>query len=133
MHDGPAETADHVYLAAISFLKLHASATNCLTATGNEAGAVAHKWGNKMIKKLLGVAALAAMTMSVMPANAAKVHSVGCSGPNLEKTESAIEAMADGDTKYSAEREMAAAQEALLSGKAGVCSQHLAKAAQAAK
>jgi hypothetical protein len=73
------------------------------------------------------------MAISVMPANAAKVHGVGCSGANLEKTETAIEAMADGDTKYAAEREIAAAQEALLSGKAGVCSQHLAKAAQAAK
>jgi hypothetical protein len=100
---------------------------------GNEAVLSDTRWGNKMIKKFLGAAALAAMTMSVMPANAAKVHSVGCSGPNLEKTELAIEAMADGDTKYSAEREIAAAQEALLSGKAGVCSQHLSKAAQAAK
>jgi hypothetical protein len=86
-----------------------------------------------MIKKLLGAAALAAMTMSVMPANAAKVHGIGCSGPNLEKTESAIEAMADGDSKYVAEKEIAAAQESLLSGKAATCSQHLSKAAQAAK
>ncbi|WP_407160269.1 hypothetical protein [Bradyrhizobium sp. STM 3557] len=86
-----------------------------------------------MLKKLLAAAALAAMTISVMPADAAKVHGVGCSGPNLEKTEAAIEAMADGDTKYAAEREIAAAQEALLSGKAGICSQHLTKAAQAAK
>jgi hypothetical protein len=85
-----------------------------------------------MINKLVGAAAVAAVMMSVMPANAAKVG-VGCSGANLEKTETAIEAMADGDAKYAAEKEIAAAQEALLSGKAGVCSQHLSKAAQAAK
>jgi hypothetical protein len=101
-------------------------------ALGNHAGAVAQV-GKSMIKKLLGAAALAAMTMSVMPANAAKVHGIGCSGPNLEKTESAIEAMADGDSKYVAEKEIAAAQESLLSGKAATCSQHLSKAAQAAK
>jgi hypothetical protein len=87
----------------------------------------------KMIKKLLGAAALAAMTMSVMPANAAKVHGVGCSGPNFEKTETAIEAMADGDAKYSAEKEIASAQEAMLGGKMGACGVHLSKAAQAAK
>lgn len=86
-----------------------------------------------MIKKLLGVVALAALTMSVMPANAAKVHGIGCSGPNLEKTETAIEAMADGDSKYVAEKEIASAQEALLSNKASACSQHLSKAAQVAK
>lgn len=85
-----------------------------------------------MLNKLLGAAALAAMTISVMPAHAAKV-SVGCSGPNLEKTETAIENMADGDAKYAAEKEVAAAQEAMLSGKMGACGQHLAKAAQAAK
>jgi hypothetical protein len=86
-----------------------------------------------MIKKLLGAAALAAMTMSVMPAQAAKMHGVGCSGPNFEKTETAIEAMADGDAKYDAEREIAAAQGAMLDGKMGVCGAHLSKAMHEAK
>ena len=86
-----------------------------------------------MIKKLLGAAALAAMTMSMMPAQAAKVHGIGCSGPNFEKTESAIEAMADGDSKYVAEKEIASAQGAMLDGKMGVCGAHLSKAMAAAK
>ena len=45
----------------------------------------------------------------------------GCSGPNLEKTETAIEAMADGEGKIVAQKEIALAQDAMLSGKMGVC------------
>ena len=93
---------------------------------------LSHKWGNDMMKKLLGAAAVAGMVGAMVPAQAAKV-SAGCSGANLEKTETAIEAMADGDAKYAAEKEVALAQEALLSGKMGVCGQHLSKAMQAAK
>jgi hypothetical protein len=85
-----------------------------------------------MIKKLLGAAALAA-TMSVVPAQAAKVHGVSCSGPNFEKTETAIEAMADGDAKFDAEKEIASAQGAMLDGKIGVCGAHLSKAMHEAK
>jgi hypothetical protein len=85
-----------------------------------------------MIKKFLGAAALVAMTVSMMPAQAAKMG-VGCSGANLEKTEAAIEAMADGDAKYAAEKEVAAAQDSMLNGKMGACGMHLSKAAQAAK
>jgi hypothetical protein len=86
-----------------------------------------------MIKKLLGAAALAAMTMSVVPAQAAKMHGVGCSGPNFEKTETAIEAMADGDVKYDAEKEIASAQGAMLDGKIAMCGAHLSKAMHEAK
>lgn len=86
-----------------------------------------------MIKKLLGAAALTAMTMSMMPAQAAKMGAMGCSGANLTKTETAIEAMADGDAKYTAEREVAAAQDSMLNGKMGACGMHLSRAAQAAK
>jgi hypothetical protein len=86
-----------------------------------------------MIKKLLGAAALAAMTMSVVPAHAAKMGGMGCSGPNMEKTETAIEAMPDGDSKYTAEREVAAAQDAMLNGKMGACGMHLSKAAHMSK
>jgi hypothetical protein len=84
-----------------------------------------------MIKKLLGAAAVAAFALAIVPAQAAKVRGVGCSGPNLEKTETAVEAMADGDSKWSAEKEMAAAQDSLLGGKMGACGAHLSKAMHA--
>jgi hypothetical protein len=83
-----------------------------------------------MLKKLLGAAAMAAVACAVVPAQAAKTMA-GCSGANLEKTETTIEAMADGDGKIMAQKEIALAQEALLSGKMGACSMHLSKAMQA--
>lgn len=83
-----------------------------------------------MRNKLLGAAALAAVIGATMPAHAARVG-LGCSGPNLEKTETAIEGMADGDSKYTAEKEIAQAQDALLTGKFGACGAHLSKAMQA--
>jgi hypothetical protein len=78
-----------------------------------------------MINKLLGAAAMAAI-MYAVPASAA--HLGGCSGENLTKTESAIETMADGDSKWAAEKEVAAAQSALLDSKWGACAVHLNKA-----
>jgi hypothetical protein len=39
--------------------------------------------------------------------------------------------MADGDGKFDAQREIAAAQDALLNSKMGVCGAHLNKAMQA--
>jgi len=42
-----------------------------------------------------------------------------------------IENMADGEGKIAAQKEIAAAQDALLSGKAGACASHLSKAMQA--
>jgi len=83
-----------------------------------------------MINKLLGAAAMAAVALAVVPAHAAKMG-MGCSGGNLGKTESAIEAMADGDGKWAAEKEMAAAQDSMLNGKMGACGAHLSKAMQA--
>ena len=80
-----------------------------------------------MLKKLLAAAAVAAIAYAASPANAAKV-SAGCSGENLSKTESMVEAMADGDAKIAAQKEMAAAQDAMLAGKMGVCAAHLSKA-----
>lgn len=74
---------------------------------------------------------MAAVIYSAVPASAASMG--GCSGGNLEKTESAIEAMADGDGKWMAEKEVAAAQAAMLDGKMGVCAAHLCKAMHAAK
>ena len=82
-----------------------------------------------MIKKLLGAAAMAAIAYSVAPAQA-KMGS-GCSGANLAKTETAIESMADGDGKMAAQKELSAAQDALLGGKMGACGMHLDKAMHA--
>lgn len=89
-----------------------------------------NNWGNCMKIKLVGAAALVVALSAVLPAQAAKMGA-GCSGANLEKTETAIEAMADGDNKYTAEKEVALAQDALLNGKMGVCAAHLSKAAHA--
>ena len=71
---------------------------------------------------------MAAIAYGVVPANAAKV-SAGCSGPNLAKTETVIENMADGEGKIVAQKEMSLAQDAMLSGKMGACGMHLSKAA----
>jgi hypothetical protein len=79
-----------------------------------------------MINKLLGAAAIAAVVLAVAPASAASMG--GCSGGNLTKTESAIEAMHDGDGKWAAQKEVALAQAAMLDGKMGVCGAHLSKA-----
>jgi len=84
-----------------------------------------------MMRKLIGAALMIAALGALGPAEAARTHAAGCSGANLEKTETAIEAMADGDARYMAQREMAAAQDALLSGKMGACSMHLTRAMQA--
>jgi hypothetical protein len=81
-----------------------------------------------MLNKLLVAAAAAAIAYAASPADAAKV-SAGCSGENLSKTESMVEAMADGDAKITAQKEISAAQEAMLAGKMGVCAAHLSKAA----
>lgn len=82
-----------------------------------------------MITRLLGAAAMAAVVLAVAPASAARME--GCSGSNLMKTETGIEAMADGDAKNVAFKEMTDAQTALLAGKMGVCAVHLTKAMQA--
>ena len=82
-----------------------------------------------MMKKLLGAAAMAAVVLSVAPDSAA--HWAGCSGDNLAKTETQVEAMADGDAKWVAFKEMTDAQTALLDGKMGACAVHLEHAAHA--
>ena len=83
-----------------------------------------------MLNKLLAAAAVAAIAYAASPADAAKV-SAGCSGGNLSKTESMVEAMADGDAKFAAQKEISAAQEAMLAGKMGACASHLGKAMHA--
>ena len=82
-----------------------------------------------MKKTIIGAAALAALSLAVVPAQAAKMS--GCSSDNLMKTESGIDTMADGPNKMAAQKEMAAAQDAMLSGKMGACGMHLTKAMQA--
>ncbi|MDD1517045.1 hypothetical protein DCG74_25270 [Bradyrhizobium sp. WBAH42] len=83
---------------------------------------------SNIMTKLLGVIAVAAVALAVAPAQAAKHAMGGCSGANLEKTETAIENMADGDSKFVAQKEIAAAQDSLLNGKMGACGAHLNKA-----
>jgi hypothetical protein len=84
---------------------------------------------SNMSNKLLGAAAIAAMILAVAPASAAKMG--GCSGENLSKIESIVEAMAGGEGKMTAQKEMAQAQDALLNGKMGACAAHLSKAMHA--
>lgn len=83
--------------------------------------------GSNMLNKLLAAAAMAAIAYAIVPANAAKVGAA-CSGNNLSKTEALIENMADGQGKIIAQKEIAAAQDAMLSGKMGACASHLNKA-----
>ncbi|PDT87875.1 hypothetical protein CO669_23710 [Bradyrhizobium sp. Y36] len=83
---------------------------------------------SNIMTKLLGVIAIAAVAFAVAPAQAAKHAMGGCSSANLEKTETAIENMADGDSKLVAQKEIAAAQDSLLNGKMGACGAHLNKA-----
>jgi hypothetical protein len=84
---------------------------------------------SNMINKLLGAAAMAAVICATVPASAESMG--GCSGENLTKTESMIEAMADGDGKTMAQKEIAMAQTAMLDGKMGACAAHLGKAMHA--
>ena len=75
-----------------------------------------------MINKLLGAAAMAAMIYPTVPASAA-----GCSGADQAKAQSTVEAMADGPAKFEAQREIAAAQDAMLKGNMRGCAIHLSR------
>jgi hypothetical protein len=97
--------------------------------SGNDAGPVLTRMESNMINKLLGAAAMAAVAFAIVPASAAKMG--GCSADNLSKTESMIEAMADGQGKIVAQKEIALAQDAMLGVKMGACAAHLNKAMQA--
>ncbi|WP_246791541.1 hypothetical protein [Bradyrhizobium commune] len=100
--------------------------------SGNVVGSVQEQEKeSNIMTKLLGVIAIAAVALAVAPAQAAKHAMGGCSGSNLEKTETAIENMADGDGKWVAEKEITAAQDSLLNGKMGACGMHLNKAMHA--
>ncbi len=82
-----------------------------------------------MLRKLLGAAAMAATAYAFVPAYAAHVHvGAGCSSENLAKAEGGVDTMADGPGKFAAEREIAQAQDAMLSGKMSGCAMHLSRA-----
>ena len=81
---------------------------------------------SNMINKLLGAAAMAAVILAVAPASAAKMG--GCSGDNMAKAESMVEAMADGPDKYAGFKEVTAAQTAMLDGKTSACALHIHQA-----
>ena len=81
---------------------------------------------SNMINKLLGAATMAAVILAVAPASAAKM--AACSGENMMKTETAIDAMADGPNRSTGQQEIAMAQAAMLDGKTGACAMHLTKA-----
>jgi hypothetical protein len=83
-----------------------------------------------MLNKILAVTAVAVLAYAVSPADAARMKA-GCSGDNMGKTETMIENMADGEGKMAAQKEIAAAQDAMLNGKSGACAAHLSKAMQA--
>jgi hypothetical protein len=109
---------------------IHQGATDRRTITfaesGNGVGPAQKEKESNMLKKLLGVAAVAAVAYAFAPAQAAHMGGA-CSSANLAKTESAIETMADGEHKMAAQKEIAAAQDAMLNGK-GSCAAHLSKA-----
>ncbi len=86
-----------------------------------------------MLRKLLGAAAMAATAYAFVPAYAAHVHhgayvGVGCSGDSFAKAEGGVETMADSPGKFMAEKEIAEAQDAMLSGKMSGCATHLSQA-----
>ncbi len=83
-----------------------------------------------MLNKLLAATAVAVLAYAVSPADAARMKA-GCSGDNMGKTETMIENMADGEGKMAAQKEIAAAQDAMLNGKLGACATHLSKAMHA--
>jgi len=76
-----------------------------------------------MVNKLLGAAAIAAIAFTAAPVSAASM--AGCSGENMQKAESAVEVMAEGEGKMTAQKEIAMAQNAMLDGKMGACATHL--------
>ena len=89
-----------------------------------------------MLRKLLSAAVVAATACAFVPAYAAHVHhaarvGVGCSGDTFAKAEGDVETMADGPGKFTAEREIAQAQDVMLSGKMIGCAMHLSRALHA--
>jgi hypothetical protein len=104
---------------------------DCPAESGNIAGPVSSQKESNVMTKLLGVIAIVIAAVAFAPAQAAKHAMGGCSSANLEKAETAVENMADGDSKFVAQKEIAAAQDSLLNGKMAACGAHLDKAMHA--
>jgi hypothetical protein len=84
---------------------------------------------SNMINKLLGAAAMAAVVVfAVAPASAAKRAMGGCGGDYMMNVDNQVEAMADGDAKTTARKEVVAAQSAMLDGHVAACGMHMNKA-----
>ena len=99
LHDAPITFLSREIHSAV----FRQSAITRRTESRNDAGSVRKANGEtNMLNKLLGAAAMAAAIYSTVPASAAKMEA--CSGGNLAKTESAIEAMADGEGKSMAQK-----------------------------
>jgi hypothetical protein len=103
------------------------SANNHFAETAMASDLFQMEMESNMLKKLLGAAAMAAVTFAVVPTHAAKMGG-GCGSENFAKTETMIETMADGGGKMMAQKELSAAQDAMLGGKMGACGMHLSKA-----
>lgn len=71
---------------------------------------------------------MAAVIFAVAPVSAAKMGMAGCTGENLAKAESLVDAMADGADKSMGYKEVTAAQTAMLDGKMGACVMHIHQA-----
>jgi hypothetical protein len=88
-----------------------------------------------MLRKLLGAAAMTVAVYGFVPAQAAHHHvariGIGCSDDSFAKAEGGVESMADGPGKFVAEREIAQAQDEMLSGKMSGCAMHLSRAMRA--
>lgn len=136
-----ATTADHIWIARNRgkfILSARVDSTQPVLCgwSGDDAG-LQNKKGRTMLRKLLGAAAMAATAYAFVPAaHAGHIHhaahvGVGCSGDNFAKAEGEVEAMADGPAKFLAEREIAQAQDAMLSGKMSGCAMHLGRALRA--
>ncbi|MGY4313028.1 hypothetical protein [Bradyrhizobium sp. JR3.5] len=110
------------------------TANNCAADSAITQGSVQEQeMDHPMIKTFIAAAGMAAVAYAVAaPAQAAHRHhmGVGCSGANFGKTEAAVEAMADNEVKFTAEKEVSLAQDAMLNNKWGACGAHLSKAAE---
>jgi hypothetical protein len=137
LHGRVAIGGDHICIARSSFRTSSLIRRNwCCSVSGNETGYEKQKETRQktkesnMLRKLLGVAAMAASTYAFVPAHAAQIG-FGCSGEDQARVEGTVETMADGPGKFTAQREVAQAQDAMLNGNMRGCAMHLGRAMNA--
>jgi hypothetical protein len=124
VHHGPITTRSHeVHPRSLRLI----AASDVVAASGQRGRIEKAKGRSNVINKLLGAATVAAVACAFLPAHAARVGVV-CSGDNLAKVEGKIDTMADGPAKFTAQREIAAAQDAMLKGSMSRCAMHLSMA-----